>query len=179
MRQVLPPIRAPQDEDADEKAGRCLSGRWIMWYQARVSRWPWKEKVHCHDVHEGNVKAMRPTKARELFALTGQTNTEEEKKYTGGWSPTPFYEDARCRIKTKRTAARLILETYQIVIIWQVLSCVKVPNSVYMELFEDKTKGTAAVYLPMPDDRQEWWPSGVESDTFRGKTIAVPWWQYR
>ena len=90
--------------------------------------------MHCHDVHEGNDKATRPTKARELFALTGQTNTEEEKKYTGGGSPTPFYEDARCRIKNKRTAARLILETYQIVIIWQVLSCVKVPIGVYMEL---------------------------------------------
>lgn len=38
LRQVLPPIRALQDEDANEKAGRCLSGRWIMWYQARVSR---------------------------------------------------------------------------------------------------------------------------------------------
>lgn len=134
LRQVLPPLRAPQGEDANERAGRCLSGRLAMWYQARVSRWPWKEKVHCHDVHEENDKATKTTKARELFALTGQTNTEEEEKYTGGWSPTPFYEDARCRIKTKRTAARLILETYQIVIIWQVLSCVKVPNGVYMEL---------------------------------------------
>ena len=38
LRQVLPPVRAPQDEDADKKAGRCLSGRLKMWNQARISR---------------------------------------------------------------------------------------------------------------------------------------------
>lgn len=37
----------------------------------------------------GNDKATRPKKVREPFAMTGQTNTEEEKKYTGGVKAPP------------------------------------------------------------------------------------------
>ena len=88
-------------------------------------------KQGCPDDHEkrngyeqrsrGNYKATRPTKAREPFALTGQTNTEEEKKNTGWWRLNKYKRSN----STERTAVRFEFRTHHITVIWWISIKVK------------------------------------------------------
>ncbi len=81
--------------------------------------------------HEGNDKATRPTKARELFALTGQTNTEEEKNTLEG-EALPYSN--RMQVQDQETA-----DCGQI-------NSRNIPNSDYLAGFELRKSSKWSLY---------------------------------